>query len=239
MDKKILQDVGLTPKELDVYMVLLESDFESIANIMTKAKISRKSIYEILDKLLDKGLVSYTIKDNKKQFSAVTPERFLDILKEKEQNVQNLLPVLLKKYSQSKEETIVRVFLGKEGMKTASQNLLKEKKNFYVIANEGKIFDFLKYYMPQFQKNAKKNGMIGDVIYSESARDKKLLTPKQNKIRYSPDKYTTPMSTVVYGENINILIFSEDNPITIHIKNKHVANSFKTYFNLMWAISKE
>ena len=239
MDKKILEDVGLTPKELDVYMVLLESDFESIANIMTKAKVSRKSIYEILDKLLDKGLVSYTIKDNKKQFSAVTPERFLDILNEKQQNVQNVLPDLMKKYKQSKDETTVRVFMGKEGMKTATEYIVKEKKNYCVIANEGKIFDVLKYYMPQFMKKIKQNGVYGTVLYSESARCKKLLTPKDNKIRYSPDKYTTPMALSIYGDNTNILIFSEGNPITIQIKNKHVANSFRNYFQIMWALSKE
>ena len=239
MDTRILENLGLTPKEIDVYIALLGAESASIAKLMTNAKVSRKSIYEILDKLLDKGLISYTIKDNKKQFTAASPERLLDIVKEKQSNLETLLPELLKKYKESKEETTVRVFMGKEGMKAVSNNVLKENKNFYVIANEGNIFEFLKYYMPQFQKNAKKLGIYGNVVYSESARDKRLVTPAENDIRYAPNKYTSPMSVAIYGNNVNILIFSEENPVAIHIKNKEIAQSFMNYFNLMWAVGKE
>ncbi|MEA2004350.1 MAG: helix-turn-helix domain-containing protein, partial [archaeon] len=227
-----------TPKEIDVYLALLKINSSSIAEIMSRANVSRKSIYEILQKLLDKGLVSYTIKDNRKQFNAASPERFIEILKEKEANLETILPELLKKHQKSTEEIKVEVFIGTEGMKTATNIILKEKKKFYVLANEGRIFEFLKYYMPQFQQKALKLGIRGDVIYSESARDKKLLTPAENNIRYVSDKYNSPMSIAMYGNNVNILIYSENNPIAIHLKSKDIAQSFMNYFNLMWNIGK-
>lgn len=239
MDTKLLEEIGLTPKEVDVYLALMQSKSSSIFNLMNRAKVSRKSIYEILQKLLDKGLVSYTIQDNKKIFEAVSPERLVEIVKEKEANIQSMLPELMKRYQKNEKDVKVEVFLGTEGMKTASNYVLKEKKNFYVLANEGKIFDFLKYYMPQFQKKAKMFGIRGDVIYSESARDKKLLTPVENNIRFVPDKYSSPMSITIYGDNVNILIYSENNPIAIHLKSKDIAQSFMHYFNLMWDIGKE
>ena len=183
--------------------------------------------------------MSYTIQDNKKIFEAVSPERLVEIVKEKEANIQSMLPELMKRYQKNEKDVKVEVFLGTEGMKTASNYVLKEKKKFYVLANEGKIFDFLKYYMPQFQKKAKMFGIRGDVIYSESARDKKLLTPAENNIRFVPEKYSSPMSITIYGDNVNILIYSENNPIAIHLKSKDIAQSFMHYFNLMWDIGKE
>ncbi|MCK4808626.1 MAG: hypothetical protein KAS90_03330 [Candidatus Aenigmarchaeota archaeon] len=70
---------------------MLRAKYASIAQLIINAKVSRKSIYEILDKLLDKGLISYTIRDNKKQFTAANPLRLLDIIKEKQSNLETLL----------------------------------------------------------------------------------------------------------------------------------------------------
>lgn len=79
-------------------MALLGTEPTSITQLMTNAKVSRKSIYEILNKLLDKELISYTIKDNKKQYNAMNPERLLEIQKEKQTRIEDRLPELLQKY---------------------------------------------------------------------------------------------------------------------------------------------
>ncbi len=237
MDKKILQDIGLTPKEVDVYLTLLISGESSITEVMSKAHVSRKSIYEILQKLLDKGLVSYVVKDNKKRFVAVNPERLVDIIKEKERNLQNLLPELLKKYKENKKEVNIQVFTGTEGMKTVSNNILKLGKTFYVLANEGKIFAFLKYYMPQFLRQKEKMKIYSKIIYSESFRKKNMQVPL-SEARYVSDKFSSPISLAIYDDNVNILIFSE-NPIAIHIQSKEISKSFMNYFNLMWSIGKK
>ncbi|RLG12815.1 MAG: hypothetical protein DRN71_05710 [Candidatus Nanohalarchaeota archaeon] len=238
MDRKILEDTGLTPKEVDVYLALISSDQASISDIMNKAKVSRKSIYEILQKLLDKGLVSYTIKDNKKQYTAVTPKKLIDLLKEKEANLETILPELLRKHKESEEEISVRVYIGKEGMKTVLNNILKLEKPYYVIANEDKVLDFLKYFMPQFIKKRKELNIPIKIIHSECIRKKKLKLPLA-EIKHLPDEYNTPTTTIICEDNVDMLIFSEENPIAIHIKSKETAQSFMNYFNLMWSIAKK
>ena len=237
MDRKILEDTGLTPKEVDVYLALITSDQASIADIMNKAKVSRKSIYEILQKLLDKGLVSYTIKDNKKQYTAATPERFIDLLKEKEANLETILPELLRKHKESEEETSVKVYIGKEGMKTITNNLLKVGKPIYAQVGRELVLDLLKYYLPQFIKKRVEQKIPAKMIYSESVRKRKLKIPL-TELRYVPNESASPISIIIYGENVNLLIFSE-NPIAIHMKSKEIAHSFMNYFNLMWSIAKK
>ncbi len=238
MDRKILQDTGLTPKEVDVYLALITSDQTSIADIMNKAKVSRKSIYEILQKLLDKGLVSYTIKDNKKQYAAATPERFIDLLKEKEANIETILPELLRRHKESEEETSIRVYIGKEGMKTITNNILKVGKPLYALVGRELILDSLKYYIPQFIKKRVEQRIHAKMIYSESVRKRKLKIPL-TELRYVPNESASPISIIIYGENVNLLIFSEENPIAIHMKSKEIAHSFMNYFNLMWSIAKK
>lgn len=237
MDRKILQDTGLTPKEVDVYLALITSDQASIADIMNKAKVSRKSIYEILQKLLDKGLVSYTIKDNKKQYMAATPERFIELLKEKEANLETILPELLRKHKESEEETSIRVYIGKEGMKTITSNILKVGKPIYAQVGRELVLDLLKYYLPQFIKKRVEQKIPAKMIYGESVRKRKLKIPL-TELRYVPNESASPISIIIYGDNVNLLIFSE-NHVAIHIKSKEIAHSFMNYFNLMWSIAKK
>ncbi|MCK5474054.1 MAG: hypothetical protein KAI53_01495 [Candidatus Aenigmarchaeota archaeon] len=236
MDRKILQDTGLTPKEVDVYLALISLDSASMADIINKAKVSRKSIYEILQKLLDKGFVSYTIKDNKKQYMAATPERFIEILKEKEANLETILPELLRKHNESEEEISAKVFIGKDGIKTVINSQLTAKK-IYVIAGNGEVFDYLRYFMPQFLKKRAGLKIKATILFNENVREKKLNIPLA-EIRYLPREYTTPLTTAIYGDNINFTIYS-NNPLAIKIKSKEIAHSFMNYFNLMWSIAKK
>jgi len=179
MDTKFLEELGLTPKEIDVYMSLLSLDSATIFEIKNKAKVSRMSIYEILQKLLDKGLISFTIKDGKKQYQAASPERLREYLKEKEATLETVIPTLMAKYKESKDKTTVEVFVGKEGMKTVTNDILKVGKPIFVLDGGGKIFDFLEYYMPQFLKKRTSSGISAKVVYTESFRKKKFSVPSQ------------------------------------------------------------
>lgn len=237
MDTKFLEDLGLSPKEVDVYLALLTLESATIFEIKNKAKVSRMSIYEILQKLLDKGLISFTIKDGKKHYQAANPERLRELIKEKEATLETLLPELLSKYKELKSKTNIEVFVGKEGMKTVTNNILKVGKPIYVMDGEGKIFDFLKYYLPQFIEKRAKSGISAKVIYCESFRKNKWKAPI-TETRYVSEEYASPTSITIYEDNVNLLIFSE-NPIAIHIQSREVAKSYINYFNLMWKMGKK
>lgn len=245
MNTKILEEVGFTPKEIEVYLVILGLKTSSIFEIMSKANVSRQSIYEILQKLLNKGLISYITKDRKKQYYATDPERITDVireqeilLKEKKASLQTLLPELLKRYRQNKEETKFEIFVGKEGMKTVNNNLLKVGKEVFILSNEGKIYDFLRYYMPSFIKKRAELNIPIKIVFGECVRKRKIKFHLLD-IKYISDKYNSPISLAIYGDHVNILIFSEHNPLAIHIKSKEISDSFMNYFNIMWKMAKE
>lgn len=237
MNKQFLAELGLSPKEVDVYLALLTLESTTIFEIKNKAKVSRMSIYEILQKLLDKGLISFAIKDGKKHYQAANPERLRDLLKEKEATLENLLPELLSKFKESKSKTNVEVFVGKEGMKTITNKILKVGKPICVMDGEGRIFEFLKYYLPRFIEKRVKSDISAKVIYCESFRKNKFTAPI-TETRYVSQDYASPTSITIYGDNVNLLIFSE-NPIAIHIQSREVAKSYLDYFNLMWNVGKK
>ena len=57
MDTKILKEAGLTEGEIKVYLGLLELGLSTTGPIIEKSRIARSIIYQILEKLMQKGLV--------------------------------------------------------------------------------------------------------------------------------------------------------------------------------------
>ena len=70
MDTKILERVGLTKNEIKIYLALLELGTTTTGPLTRKAGIHASRVYESLNNLIKKGLVSFVIKANIKHFSA-------------------------------------------------------------------------------------------------------------------------------------------------------------------------
>lgn len=70
---KILQNIGLTEKEAKVYLACLELGPQPVSEIAKKARINRVTAYDILEKLLKKGLVNFVTKEKIKFFNATDP----------------------------------------------------------------------------------------------------------------------------------------------------------------------
>ena len=87
MDLSFLKEIGLTEGEIKVYLALLELGASTTGPIIEKANISRSIIYQILDKLIEKGLVSFITKEKTKYFQATQPKHFLDIIEKEKENL--------------------------------------------------------------------------------------------------------------------------------------------------------
>ena len=87
MNEKLLEEIGLTKGEIKVYLTLLKLGETTTGKIIEEAGISSGKIYEILDKLIRKGLAGFIIKDKTKHFAAASPNRIVDYLREKESDI--------------------------------------------------------------------------------------------------------------------------------------------------------
>ena len=83
MEKK-LEEAGLSKNEAKVYLTLLSMGSSTAGIIAEKSRVYRTNVYEALNRLIEKGLVSYIFKGHQKLFQAEDPNKILNILKEKE-----------------------------------------------------------------------------------------------------------------------------------------------------------
>src|SRR3989338_9820948 len=89
--ERTLEELGLTKTESKVYLCLLRKGSIPIGSITKDTGIHRRTIYDIIERLIEKGLVNYILNNDIKYFEAIDPERLLDILKEKEEKIKSIL----------------------------------------------------------------------------------------------------------------------------------------------------
>ncbi|OLS26810.1 MAG: hypothetical protein HeimC3_07020 [Candidatus Heimdallarchaeota archaeon LC_3] len=121
--------LGLSSGESKVYLSLLSLGLSTSGIIARNVLVSSSKIYEILDRLALKGLVSVIHKNNIKYFQAVEPERLNDYihdlkkeLDEKQEIVENIIPTL-KNLSTISPSIRAEVFFGVKGVKSSYERL--------------------------------------------------------------------------------------------------------------------
>jgi len=228
-----LEKFGLTPNEARVYITLLRIGRSSAGKLAKEAMMDRSSCYETLKRLLSKGLVNYSIQENKKIFQCVHPSRFIEIIKEKKEDIEQVLPEMIAAYKEKEEESNVRLYKGYKGLKAVFQDILriaKEKENL-VIDSSGRFMEKMPWYAEYYIKELEKR----NIKIRQLVRTKKNLHPsKTTTIRmFSTTLKESPVTTNIYGDRIAIILWT-DPPEAIVIKNEKAAKAYRDYFELLW-----
>jgi sugar-specific transcriptional regulator TrmB len=236
--KELLQELGLTSSESKVYLALLELGPSLAGQISRKTGIHRRNIYDITERLIEKGLIGYIVKNNRKLFEAVSPERFKDILNQKQQELEETMPDLKFLYEKTKQKQETNFYKGIEGLKTIFQDQLeidKENKEILILGASKSAFEVLPFYFKWYDKYRKQKKIRVRIISSEKLHKKIPLS----EIRYLPQKYANPLAINIYKDKVALIFWKKEKPLGIVIKEKEIAESYKKYFELMWKIARK
>ena len=229
-----LENADLTSNEAKAYLKLLEFKEINANELSKKISVDRSLTYAILNKLQDKGLVNYKIKNSKKYFSASKPLNLLNDLKEKQAIITDLIPELEKIQFNEEQESAVEIYEGKSGLRSWI-NLIMKEKEYFAFGMTGKAYYEL-YEMPRLVKEFISKKIKGKLIGYEKA-DKKSKTYKLGfEYKYLPFKTTA--STSIFGDYVSIHHIAEK-PLIIVIKNKEIARSYKNLFIYLWGVAKK
>ena len=241
MKKGFLNDIGLTDSEIYVYLTLLKNDILPPGKIAEKTGIHRSYVYDNLNRLIDKGVVSHVIKSGKKHYRAANPERLISILKEKETNLRDILPELKKLYNQHKVDYKIEIFEGKEGIKSVYEtalNDLKESKakKLLSMGGVGKTWEILEYYMPNLVKRGNKiveeNNIEVKTIWDHGV-DRNFNVLELGNSKILPKNFSMKNMTAIWGDKV-VINSLEGRPFLVLIENKDISESYKTIFNIIW-----
>ena len=250
METKYLERIGLTNSEAKVYLALLELGSTSKGDIVKEAAIASSKIYEVLDKLIDKGLASVVLKNGIKYFKASSPQKIKDLLEQKrkeildeEKMLETILPTLENKHLLLNKENDAEIFRGWKGLDTVFQDILctlKKGDTDYVFgASAGQDPKRARWFYDKYQLLMFKKGIRIKAIFNEEARE---YFKKSKAIKNHLDtrflQQSTPTEINIYGDKVLIIVLSKV-PMAIMLRGKEIASSFRQYFDVMWLAAKK
>lgn len=232
-----LKEIGLTEGEAKVYLALLSGEATRVG-LVRKANISPSIVYEVLEKLIRKGLASSIDIEGKKYFYANDPAILLELLEEKKIKIRKLIPLLERQ--KIKTTPLVKFYKGFQGLKSMlkeveieefQKNKTKEWLAIGVTGYKKELFNRLWMYWhtkirPKYKVKAK-------FIFSEKETSyfNSLKRAPLGKIKSIPIPPSTCITIV--GKSVLIMKYKEE-PSFILIKNEDVAESFRGIFEFLW-----
>jgi len=249
MKLPILKELGLTDSEIKVYLALLNQGDATRGDIVTKSQIAGSKVYEILEKLQNKGLVAIYNRNNVKHFKPTHPKQILAYVEEKkrhladvESQVKAALPLLLDSYNSSKAEQEVELLLGLKGLDIMFReqiDILNKGDVCYVIGgtkgtDEPEVIAFFQKIHAMREAKGIKTKMLYNI------RQKEMVSQsyggyKGTAVRFI--QHISPVAINIYNDRTVIIIFGK-HISAVHIKSEEVSKSFMEYFNLLWISSK-
>ncbi len=252
-------EIGLTEREAKVYITLLGGKMFTAADLQKSVNIPRTKIYEVLNKMVNRGICTERKLGKNKMFEAVEPklamekvyERYQNDLKKKEELINQVSEVFTPIFENSK--SIINPLEFIDVMKEKTQihkrytNSVSNTKREMLTFNKGPYASDnpqrLSEQEDEETKLLKRGGSTKDIYEFNELKEVDWLFESVKKSIAFGQK-----ARVVQKLPIKMLIFDEEkvmfpleqpievsNELTmIYIEHKQLAEACKILFNHMW-----
>ncbi|MCB9358590.1 TrmB family transcriptional regulator [Candidatus Woesearchaeota archaeon] len=238
-------EIELSQYEKQTYVTLLQIGTAKARDISKKSKVSYGRIYEILEKLESKGLIS-VIPSEPKTFEAIEPKNALkNFLRRKEEKLQTLKQeidnlVIPKKETEKINKDTTIVLQGKQKQLNMINDMHhRAKKEILMIPG---------VYEPNTSRKTatiralRKGIEIKRLIRKVTNKNKGFLE-ESIKLGEKIKENSIPGLRLIVTDNkeamISIVNTKSNDRISIYTTNKDFASSLSIFFNSVWDKSKK
>jgi sugar-specific transcriptional regulator TrmB len=236
-----LEFLGLSEGEATVYSTLATLGPSLPTEIAKHTGIKRPTLYEVFPKLLEKGLLSETVKGKRKYFFAEDIQSFLDERQRQLDTVQAVVPELRALLATASSKPKILFYEGVEGIKKVYYDHLLVRQEILELVSIEQIHPDLQtyitnYYIPERARRKIPLKML--------VNGKTTLEPwrvRTNSLEYREVRVfeegilKTPLGLNIYGDNVSITLHREDTEaIGLIIRSKEIAETLRSIFIFLW-----
>jgi len=244
----LLIGLGVSRTEALTYEALLNIESVSIRKIAAYTGINRGTTYDALKHLISLGLVSVKQGGSREGYTAESPERIYEIIREKRRDLldatnlaKRVVPELLARNSSSAGQPLVRYYEDDEGVVTILKDVLQTCRMLsepqYFAYSSSPVRQYLYRKFPQFTKRRIDEGIHVKVIAVGEGGE--IAENSERKwLPEAPDGNTSSY-TLIYGNKIaTISIASDDTPYGVVIEDPGAAAMQRLLFDRLWSFLK-
>jgi predicted transcriptional regulator len=246
MNEEVLENLGLTTNEAKVYQALLEVSEGSIWDIAKQADIHRRNAYDVMKRLIDRGLAYEVLpkEGRSHEYAPVHPEKLEEVVQEKMKDLESVMPALSKKFEDTAQDQSIYIYEGVGGLKNFIRLIIEETPEdgtIHGIGSKGTWFDSrLQPWAKRQGEKLESQNIESKLIYDEDIKNHtEVIEVINGPFKFLPEKYTTGSSIDIFGDyvavysGVNIKQLQTD--ITIFIlKDKTLAKDAKKWWQFMW-----
>lgn len=247
MLSEIFKQLGFSDKEGAVYEALLALGATTAAQLARETQLVRPTVYDTLEALARKGLVSRYKKRGVTYFQVLDPGQLYKYLEneraeaerqlEKQKKiVKNALPQLKSIQYTKTTRPRVQFFEGVKGLREAYEDSLTCKDVMLAYTNVAEMLECLPGFFPDYFKRraAAKIPIKAIFVDNKASRDRASVDREElRETRFIPEKDLV-FSPEVKIYNNKMLIASWREKMAVIIESKEFADLQKIVFKLLW-----
>lgn len=247
MNLERLKELDLSEGQVKVYSAVLELGISTINRIHEKTGIERRNIYDILNKLIERGFISYAVEKGKRTYQCTHPNNILEQIKKKEESLKELekeIPQIKGLFDLSKPEIRAEIYRGTEAMKTMFNEMLDYKDLYwmggtsfggYKAAPKNLTLWFEQWMKTRVEKKIMMRDLVDYGTWLKGLEPGDLKTHKKNYYKYCqlPKELQSPLVIAIYGNKVAQILWAEQS-FAFVLESKEIRDSFMKYFNYFW-----
>jgi sugar-specific transcriptional regulator TrmB len=244
MDARELEKLGLNRNESKVYLALLGKGQATASELVKFLGVHRNIIYDNLEKLIEKGLVSYLTEGTKRKFSAENPEAIIEFLNTKKENLEEeitvakmMLPEIAAILSKNKERQEAALFRGIKGIKKILSEILNAKEFWVMGVSNESVSTLGETYWENFNKKISSFKIKENLLFNSNFENMVgVKNTAYRKHKILPSQLTQPTEIMMFDNKVVIIVYAES-PLAILIDNSQLFNTFRKQFDFLWSLS--
>jgi len=232
----ILEQFGIPKKEASVYLAALELGLSTASQISHKTKIPRTLVYDIIRKLVVRGLINTIEKKNVSYFSAISPEALLDLEEQKVSRLKKFLPEFQAIHNAKNKRPKISYYEGKEGIDLINNDTLKQKGEIFGFTSPLYVSFRQKYIGKEYTENRKSVGNWARIIGEQSPEVVDLKRKDKDSMRetkiLSRDIFSSNIELIVQNNKVCIVDYKDE--FGLIIEGQSIADTLKKIFEIVW-----
>jgi sugar-specific transcriptional regulator TrmB len=238
----------LSEKEKKILTSLYKIGEASVWRIAKDNGINRTTIYPLLEKLIEKGLVSKVGTNKKDIFRSISKEDLKSWTKKRTKQIekenQQIIELAENKNKKPSLLSEVSYFEGLNGIRNLYADSWRDnkEKKIYCITdyesaykNLGSFFE-KEYFPARLRHNVKVKNLIPE---SKEGREK-MKTAKEmlREMKFIKIFENLGIEINIYDSKTSIILLDKKKPSGVIIKNEKIAEAMKNIFDYLWKTAK-
>ncbi len=248
--KKLLALFNLRDIEMVVFEKLYYGGQTTATELARQVNVSRTSIYDLLDLVIEKGLVYQTIQGTVKTFCVQSFDKIRLLIEEREREIsdaRHALEMFKIQEPKGKGSAVpnLQVFQGRVALQQMMKDMLLHGNShvlsYWPIGHVAKLLT--KEFFQQFHVDRMRANISVDMIWPhEESLHKTLYTHlgkeyfKNINVRIAPKGINFSLGYTIYANTVRF-ISSERESFGFLIQSQELTNMMRDQFKIMWEAS--